>query len=360
MSAPECPEPRRRSLFRRIIFKTLLYGFVLVLLVVGAAGIAVYIVYDNVMSQGVPGEIVRVEIPEGATGKDVAEILAGQGLVRREYYFRMALRAHEDPGIIRHGRYDLPRGLSANQLLNLLYEGPSQETLGEQVRVVIPEGLSIAQIAARLEDPEGFLVVARNPELLARLGVDADSLEGFLMPNTYFFDKPPTGPELVERMFATFEKSWQELAREIPEAAERDHLEVVTVASLVEEEARLDAERPLVAAVIYNRIQKGWTLDLDSTLQFATGKYGKRMLDADKAVESPYNTYTHAGLPPGPISSPGKESLRAALAPAHADYLFFVSNADGKSHTFSATLREHNEAVARFRREIRTQRAAEQ
>ncbi|MDX9975999.1 MAG: endolytic transglycosylase MltG, partial [FCB group bacterium] len=139
----------------------------------------------------------------------------------------------------------------------------------------------------------------------------------------------------------------------------QDLNKIVTIASLVEEESRVDDERPLVAAVVYHRLKQNMALGFDSTLQFALNKYGERMLDADKAVDSPYNTYLNAGLPPGPICSPGIKSLRAALNPADVDYLYFVSNADGKTHTFSRTYAEHNRAVADFRKKIAPQRKAE-
>jgi UPF0755 protein len=142
----------------------------------------------------------------------------------------------------------------------------------------------------------------------------------------------------------------------IPGAERYDKLSIVTVASLIEEEAKISEERPLVAAVLYNRIEKGMPLQMDSTLQYALGKYGQRMLDSDKEIDSPYNTYRNKGLPPGPISSPGVDSLRAALAPAQRDYLYFVSNADGTSHTFSSTYEDHLKAVSQFRRDIAVQR----
>ena len=176
------------------------------------------------------------------------------------------------------------------------------------------------------------------------------------MPDTYFFDEPPTEREVVERMLDSFLKTRDALYSEFPDAARRNLHEVVTVASLVEEEARLNEERPMVATVIYNRIDQGISLCFDSTLQFALGKYGQRMLDRDKEVDSPYNTYKNAGLPPGPITSPGKASLRSALRPDEAKYLYFVSNADGKTHTFSETMADHNKAVAQYRREISVQR----
>ncbi|MFO7775380.1 MAG: endolytic transglycosylase MltG, partial [Candidatus Hydrogenedentota bacterium] len=122
--------------------------------------------------------------------------------------------------------------------------------------------------------------------------------------------------------------------------------------------ARAAHERPKVASVIENRLERGMTLDMDTTLQYALGKYGERMLNEDKEVDSPYNTYRNRGLPPGPIANPGLASFRAALDPADTEYLYFVSNGDGRTHTFSRTLEEHNQAVYRYRQEMASQRRA--
>ena len=221
--------------------------------------------------------------------------------------------------------------------------------------MTIPEGLTISQIAQALPNISGILAATTAITPKDAVGIDASSLEGFLMPNTYYFDAPPAGEVLVRRMLKQFHEEWTALAAQFPEES-KDLLKTVTVASLIEEEARVDEERPLVAAVIYNRLAGGQPLQLDSSLQYALKKYGQRLLDEDKEVDSPYNTYKVTGLPPGPISNPGKASLRAALAPSNEKYSYFVSNADGKTHTFSKTLREHEAAVAKYRREIREQR----
>ena len=298
-------------------------------------------------------------VPPGATGTSIGTLLAEQGLIEHEGFFRLALKLDRDKRVIKHGVYDLPEGLSALELLHLLQDGPTRPILGEQVRVTIPEGLSLNQIAELTPDPQAFLQAASDPAWMERIGITAPSMEGFLFPETYFFDEEPTPQQLIERMVSEFEKTYAQLVAGIPGAEDYDKLGVVTVASMVEEEARLDEERPLVAAVLYNRIEEGMPLQMDSTLQYALNKYGKRMLDQDKEVDSPYNTYKYAGLPPGPISCPGKASLRAALQPERVDYIYFVSNADGKSHTFSRTAREHEQAVARYRREIAGQRRAQ-
>ncbi len=366
------PLRKRRRWLRR--FVQLIVALLLLILLAGVAGgAAAYLAYDYVTRPGIAGAPVRIEVPEGASGRDAARILVDAGLLDAEWPMRLALRLveHEDRlplrietppenRTIKHGTYLVPQGLSPLELLERLYHGPNApfdpDALDNELRVTVPEGLSLAQMAALFDDPAAFLDAAADPELTARLGLGTNSLEGFLMPDTYFFSEKPTEREVVERMLAHFETEIAELLAVHPKPEGMTLLDVVTVASLVEEESRVDEERPLVASVIYNRLRRGMALDLDSTLQYALGKYGQRMLDEDKRTPSPYNTYRNRGLPPGPISSPGRTSLEAALAPAETDYLFFVSNADGRTHTFSATLAEHNRAVARYRREIAEQR----
>lgn len=363
INTPEYDEssavPRRSGWrFWRALLLLFLWSWVVLLVAVGVAGISAYMVYDHVTRSGMKGEAVVVEVPPGTTGRDVGRLLADQGLVEHEGFFRLALQLNKDARPIRHGAYELYRGLSPMDLLRLLQEGPSPHLEANQFRITIPEGLSIPQVAALCDQPEGVIQAAGNPGLIQGLGITAPSLEGFLMPNTYFFDKPPEPLALLTRMTGQFAKEWEALIKEYPGAAEQDKLELVTIASLVERETKVDEERPFVARVIYNRIRKEMPLQLDSTLQYALNKYGQRMLNEDREAQSPYNTYKYRGLPPGPICSPGLKSLRAALAPAEANYLYFVSNADGATHTFSSTLEEHNRAVARFRREIEPQRRA--
>lgn len=358
-SEAETQKKPRRMTFWRLALMAFVWSWVILLIGVIAAGALAFMVYDYVTRPGQPGAAVEVEIPEGATGREIGRILADQKLIEHEGFFRLAMQIEGIDPNIRHGAYELHRGLSAVQLLHLLLEGPTAYLHANQVRVTIPEGLSIPQAAALVDEPSKFFEAASDRDLIARLGITTDSLEGFLMPNTYFFDSAPEPIVLVERMVRQFEKEWEVLIAEHPGAAHLDKLYLVTVASLVERETKVDEERPLVAQVIYNRIENKMPLQMDSTLQFALNKYGQRMLDEDKQVRSPYNTYRNRGLPPGPICSPGLASLRAAMAPADVPYLYFVSNADGQTHTFSSTLDEHNRAVARFRREIEPQREAQ-
>lgn len=345
-------ERRGRPLTRAAGVVVMVFAVAVVLALLG-----LYSVYTYVTRPGAHGEPVVFTVPEGATGREVGKLLANEGLVDNGLFFRLAIRLDRSPGTIKYGAHLVPRGASPSEILDILQEKPEPRLNPNAFKITIPEGLTIAQMAETLDNGDAFLAAAKALSPEQELGVDTPNLEGFLMPNTYYFDEPPSGGELVRAMLEQFKADYAELAADYPEAAQ-DLVKVVTVASLIEEEARVDEERPLVAAVIYNRLAKGRALQMDSTLQYALDKYGQRLLEDDKAVDSPYNTYKYPGLPPGPISNPGVASLRAALAPAEVDYMYFVSNADGKTHTFSRTMREHERAVARYRKEIREQRRA--
>lgn len=354
--------PKKRGCFR-ILLRLALYAIVLLLLAGVAAVAGGFLLYDEVTRPGVAGPEVNFDVPSGATGSEVAELLTGAGLIEHPLLFRAALRLDTPPLPLKHGAYVLHRGMSPRDIVDLFQEGPNRKLrpneIPDELKMTIPEGLRITQIAELFGAPEAFLEAVENPKILSLLPPDLVSAEGFLLPSTYYFDAPPAPLDVAERMAESFAKAYARLLTEYPDAVGRNPLEVVIVASLVEEEARVHEERPLVAAVIYNRLERNQTLDFDSTLQYALNKYGQRLLDEDKEVDSPYNTYRNAGLPPGPISNPGEASLRAAMNPADVGYLYFVSNADGQSHTFSATLEEHNRAVARYREEMREQRRPE-
>lgn len=352
-----------RSGCGRVLWRAFLAGFVLVTLLAVASAVAGYLLYEEITRPGVPGPEVDFDVPPGATGADVGRLLADADLVAHPLLFRAALRIDRPQQPIKHGAYVLHEGMSPREIVDQLQKGPNRklrpDEIPDELKMTIPEGLRITQMAELFDDPEAFLEAVVHPSVTQHLPEGVPSPEGFLLPDTYFFESPPSALDVAQRMAEAFARVYAELVNEYPDIADRDPLEIVTIASLIEEEARVDAERPLIAAVIYNRLERNRTLDFDSTLQFALNKYGQRLLNGDKMVDSPYNTYRNAGLPPGPISNPGIASLRAAMRPADVDYLYFVSNADGKTHTFSRTLEEHNRAVAEFRRAMRKQRQAQ-
>ncbi|MFP6582442.1 MAG: endolytic transglycosylase MltG [Candidatus Hydrogenedentota bacterium] len=353
---PEFRLPKKKRRWPRVL------GFLFLTLItlVGVGAVGAYLLYDHITHPRAGIEEVEFVVPEGATGQAVGRLLAEQGFIEHELFFRVAIALNPSSDSIRHGKHVIFKGESPVQLLDHLRSTIPVAEPGEVFKVTIPEGLTIAQIAEIRPNPAAFLEATAVLDLFGTFGVSARSAEGFLMPNTYFFDKEPDATALVTRMAEQFNHDYAVLLERYPDAQVMDKVSLLIIASLIEEEARLDHERALVSAVIHNRLEKKMPLEMDSTLQYALNKYGQRLLNEDKEVDSPYNTYKRRGLPPGPISNPGIKSIEAALNPADVDYIFFVSNADGKSHTFTSNLRDHNNAVAKFRREIREQRRQQQ
>ena len=294
-----------------------------------------------------------VDIPHGTSRWGVAGILRKNDVIRNrlafalfsDWHFRKRLQA---------GEYLFDRPLDSREVFWKIAHGQIFVHV-----VTVPEGWTMFDIADEL-DRQGicprneFLNVAHDTGIVEDLSPHARTLEGFLFPSTYEFTRHTTCAQIADRMVREFRGVWNELDPGGPAALPlgRDAAEIVTVASLVERETPQRNERPLVAGVFYNRLKIGDPLQCDPTVQYALALVGTREQDvkpADLLVSSPYNTYTHRGLPPGPIANPGRASLEAALNPSQTDYLYFVANGAG-GHFFSRTLAEHNRNVARYRR----------
>jgi UPF0755 protein len=353
------PPSGKSPFLRRWCIRFFMICIMLTIVLVGTGAFGSFVLYDHITQPRIGSDEVMFNVPQGATGNDVGILLAESGLIEHELFFRIAIHLSRSNTSIKHGDFILQKGKSPVQLLEILRTSVPQSVDEQNVKVTIPEGLTLAQIAALRNEPEAFLLAVESLDLWEQFGIAPISAEGFLMPNTYFFNEEPSEQELVKRMVDQFNKDFDSLLEQYPEMKAEDKISILTVASLVEEEARLDEERPIVAAVVYNRLSRKMPLEMDSTLQYILGKYGQRLLNEDKEADSPYNTYMNRGLPPGPISNPGAKSIEAAMNPADVDYIFFVSNADGKSHTFTSNLRDHDKAVAKYRREIKVQRREE-
>ncbi|MDI7248772.1 MAG: endolytic transglycosylase MltG [Bacillota bacterium] len=298
------------------------------------------------------GATVRVVIPAGSSVESIGEILYRSGLVRHPLVFRALVEWMGVSTRLRAGEYDLSPAMSLREIIRRLVKG-------EVVTYpfTVPEGFNVEQIAdllasLGLADRDRFLEAASRAELAPAPLPDPARvrypLEGYLFPDTYRVPRGTSEPELVSLMVRRFQQVWEgELARKAAAQGISVH-EVVTLASIVEKETGVPEERPLVAGVFWNRLKRGMPLQADPTVLYALGKVGESPLRRDLQVDSPYNTYLYAGLPPGPIANPGEASLRAVLEPAAIDYLYFVARGDG-THHFSRTLREHLEAVRRYR-----------
>jgi UPF0755 protein len=295
---------------------------------------------------------VTLEVPPGSSVDGVARRLHELGLARHPLVFRALVRLRGAGAHIKAGEYVLDGPLTLEQILERLMRG---ETARRDV--TFPEGRNMLEMAALAAEQAGverdeFLAAARDPTPVRDLDPLAEDLEGYLFPDTY--DVPRThasAAALVARMVGRFRAViTPELAR--VRASSLSLREVVTLASLVELETARAEERPRIARVFLNRLRRGMPLQTDPTVIYAlrrAGRYDGNIRKADLQIDSPYNTYRRAGLPPGPIASPGREALVAVLAPAGGDELYFVSRNDG-SHHFSRTLAEHERAVDVFQR----------
>ncbi len=281
----------------------------------------------------------------GESVMSVAKNLKRAGFIRSDVFFTSLVRARHATGSIKSGEYSLDHSWKTTKIINILLKG-----IVETRKFTIPEGLSIKQIAELLQrygvlDAEDFIDASYNQDILKKYNIPFSSAEGFLFPDTYVVAKGLNASQIVSIMI---EKFYGELEKIPFRNYSVDELKrVVIVASLVEREAKVDAERPIIAAVFYNRLMKNKRLESCATVQYILGKTKEKLLFSDLKVDSPYNTYLHAGLPPGPIANPGIKSLEAAVFPADVDYLFFVSKNDG-SHHFSTTYKEHLRAIEKY------------
>jgi UPF0755 protein len=295
------------------------------------------------------GASTRVIIPRGATFADAADSLSKANLVGWRKMFRIYARVTGGDRNIKPGTYLLRHGTPWKDIIGALHGGH-----GLVNTITIPEGYTISQIAPLLAKTlkvpvESVQAAVRDTSLLARLDIPNPTLEGYLFPDTYAFPLGTTASQAVHEMVYDFERRWKPEWDGKAAALKINRNDLVTMASIVEKEARVAEERPVIAAVYYNRLEKGMLLQADPTVQYALGHHVGRVLYKDLAVKSPYNTYVNKGLPPGPVAAPGVASLAAAANPANVPYLYFVASPDGH-HEFRMTLQEHTSAIREVRR----------
>ncbi len=297
--------------------------------------------------RALPASETTLVIPRGATGSDVAKLLRENAVIGSPLAFNLLARLRGEEAAMKAGQFRFPAHQSARQILGEIVSGGSQVAAW----VTIPEGFTAREIAHELAQrslgTESGLINYFMGHSLALPGSRTATLEGVLFPNTYLI---PTGatPAEIARIFTA------EFLRELPAGSERKAkklglsvAQVVTLASLIEREAKADDERSLMAGVYYNRLRIGMPLEVDATIEYTFAHHKDAITLADLARDSPYNTYKQVGLPPTPIANPGRPSLVAALDPEPSHYLFYVYKGDGH-HAFSRTLAEHNANVARY------------
>jgi UPF0755 protein len=331
----------------QMLRKLLISGFVAGLTALLASAGAVYWLTRPV---SVP-EDTFVEISRGTPTRTIADELTRLGVIRSPYAL-LAVRALRPGARLQAGEYEFSGDLTAWQVFDKIRLG---QIFFEEV--TIPEGSNMFDIAALLDQTDtieaaDFLAAAKSPALIKDLDAAAPSLEGYLFPSTYRVTHKTTAKDLCRLMTEEFRRQWKALQGKRLEVHK-----IVTLASLVEKETAIPRERPLVAAVFSNRLRLNMALQCDPTTVYAAlidNRYRGVIHKSDLASKNPYNTYAHAGLPPGPIANPGTLALKAALKPAETKALYFVAKGDGSgSHNFSDTLAEHTTAVAHYRKSQR-------
>jgi len=306
--------------------------------------------YLSVSSRPVgPGEARIVAIPDGASTVQIAGVLKREALIRSEFAFRLAVHRNGMAGKLKAGHYELSPEMSPREIARTIAEGDVAT-----VKVTIPEGFTARQIAEEIGNAglcsAGALL---DPTVIEKVReenafVTNDRMEGYLFPDTYVIELGSKPEQIVRQMVDNFRQRVPVGMETELERSRYSLAEIVTIASMIEREARVPKDRPLIAAVVYNRLAKGMRLQIDATVIYALGEHQERLTYRDLKVDSPFNTYQHPGLPPHPICNPGEASLRAALKPAKTDYLYYVARPDG-SHVFTRTYDEHKRAIRAVR-----------
>ncbi len=324
------------------------FGVLLVLSVLGA----IFVIYSAATGgENGPGESARVQVVRGETLSDVAAKLEEGGVIKSAFVFELQARYEGYGTEIKTGSYTFEPGQDSGEIIQKLTAGQAAPTIA----VTIPEGLSIEETAGTVAAdssapvPEFEEAARRTDYGYAFLdNPDVKTTEGYLFPAKYDFEKGVTARQIVDRLLEQYLLETQEL--DIADAKEHLDLtehQIVTVASLIEKEAASPEEKPLIASVIYNRMRKDTPLQIDATIQYALKRPKANLSLVDLKVDSPYNTYEHKGLPPGPICSPGRESLQAALHPANTNYLYYVLETNREKHFFTKSYDEFLRAKAK-------------
>ncbi len=328
---------------RDILFNGLLLFLSSLLLVL----ILSFYVFMRAPGPGNDRGIVRITITPGMTFTDVARLLYSEGIIRDIDKFGWLAAHRKAETRIQAGEFDLSAEMNPVEVLDLLVNGRPVE-----YRMTVPEGYSLKQIAEVL-DKQGmwsgqrFLELAFDPGLAASLGVDAKTLEGYLFPETYQFPRGAVEEDIIKAMVRKMNSVFGDGETARAEELRMTRHEVLTLASLIEKETSVRDEMPLISSVFHRRLEIGMKLDCDPTVIYGMNNFDGNLRRRDLEKWTPYNTYLNPGLPPGPIASPGRDAIQAALYPADTRYLYFVSRGDG-THHFSSTFAEHQRAIRRY------------
>jgi len=320
---------------------------ILLFVFIGAAGVYLNIVsYAQKSPKTAPVEQLIV-VQSGQGFKPLSSLLHQKGVILNPFKFRLFARIKGYDKHIKAGEYMLSSGMTPEKILEIMVDGKVHLH-----RLTIPEGYNLRQVARAVENagfaPEAdFLKAANDPDFVHAKGIDAQTFEGYLFPDTYYFPKDVT-PEniissMVKRFWSIFKPEWEERARTLGMTIHQ----VITLASIIEKETAVPDERPIISSVFHNRLKRNMRLESDPTVIYGMGDYDGNITRKDLERPTPYNTYTMKGLPPGPISNTGAKAIEAALYPADGKFLYFVSKNNG-THHFSTNFKDHSRAVRKY------------
>ena len=318
---------------------------VLVFVAIGVAA-CLHVIYAT-NTKLLAGESKVVVIEKGMNVHNIADLLQTENVIQNSQYFVYAAKLLRLSNLLKAGRYEIKDEKNNYEILNKFRDGKMSS-----IKVTIPEGLQTKQIISILSqklnvDSLKLNHLVNDSSFVKKLYIPAQSLEGFLFPETYFFFWKQDEESILNRFVKHFFSIFGDSLRLKMEQKNLTLLETVTMASLIQGEAMVLEEMPKISAVYHNRLQRNMLLQADPTLQFIISDGPRRLLNADKEIDSPYNTYLYPGLPPGPVNNPGNEAILAALYPENVPDLYFFANGDG-THTFSKTLEEHLKAKRHF------------
>ena len=329
------------------------YSLTLLFIFIGISSVIVgpllFIFYTEITTPLSPqGNQAIIEIRRGSNSKTISSLLQQKGLIKYSWTFNILAIIKDTGKKLKAGEYLLGPGMSPDQILNKIVKGQVI-----QHPITIPEGFNLNEIGDLLEKhhvtkKKSFIAAAIDSKVIKSFGLSTHSLEGYLFPETYYFEKDITDYDILKKFTDTFKEKI--MTPKFMSKVENSNLsfhEIITLASLIEKETAKEEERALISAVFHNRLKKNMLLQCDPTVIYALKNFDGNIRKKDLKIDSPYNTYRYRGLPPGPISNPGLSSIETALRPAKANFLYFVSKKNGE-HKFSTTLKEHNLAVKEY------------
>ncbi len=332
-------------------------GLVIVLVLIAAGG---YFYVKTTLFKEIPhSSVVEVKIPNKASIEGAINIMNSRSMLKPDWLFLFAAKyyAKYENGTLYAGSYAFKPGMTNWEVLKSIFTGDNLNV----VNVTIPEGISYRSIAEIFHekaniDEDYFLYLCTSDSMLDARGINANTVEGYLMPDTYTVFKSQDADEVIDKLLNTSEKMWDSTAYAKADFLGFTRHETLTLASMIEAETPVDEEKRKISGVYHNRLEVNMLLQADPTVQFAIGSK-RRLTYDDLKSNNPYNTYKFKGLPPGPINNPGRESIRAALNPEDHKYYYFVAVGDGSGeHNFARNLEQHNHYKAQFRRNVRNNR----